>query len=251
MLNITEYIKEGVSSHVFECFNSITNEVIIAKVYKRKDCFMNCFFNELKWISSFNHPAIIAYKGCSKQDGYGILFMEKCDHDLFDEVQIRGALTIEEVRSRFKLIFDAVSFIHSNDAAHGDIKLENIGVMKDGDLKLLDFGSCCSIHSSTIQNSGTLFYLSPEAESKERDLKKCDILALGITIFACVAGMFPFYGEGKKYFDEVVYSEPYFSIITSMDEADEFISLLQGMLMKDPNKRFTIEDCLSHSFFAK
>jgi serine/threonine protein kinase len=122
--------------------------------------------------------------------------------------------------------------------------------MRNGDLKLLDFGSCCSTHSNIINHSGTFFYLSPEAKLSERDLKKCDIWALGITIFASVTGSFPFQGEGSEYFDEVVYSEPYLDIIPSMDETDEFLSLLQGMLTKDPNNRFTIEECLSHSFFT-
>jgi serine/threonine protein kinase len=199
----------------------------------------------------FNHPAIIAYKGYSRQDGYNILFMEKCNYDLFDEVQIKETLTIEEVRSRFKLIFDAIALIHSKDVVYRDVKLENIGVMKNGDLKLLDFGSCCSIHSNTFNHSRTLFYLSPEAKSPEKDLKKCDIWVLGITIFASVTGMFPFQGEENEYFDEVVYSEPYLDDIPSINETDEFLSLVQGMLTKDPKNIFTIEDCLSHSFFMK
>jgi hypothetical protein len=48
MLSVTDYIKEGISSHVFECFNTITKEVVVAKRYKRENYFAKYFFNELQ-----------------------------------------------------------------------------------------------------------------------------------------------------------------------------------------------------------
>jgi serine/threonine protein kinase len=175
MLSVTDHIKEGISSHVFECFNIIIEDIVVAKKYKREYCFARYFFNELQWISLFTHPTIITYKGYSKQDECNILFMERCDHDFFDEVQIKETLAIEEVRSRFKIIFDGIALIHSKDVVHRDIELENISIMKNCDLKLLDFESCCSLHSNTFNHLETLFYLSLEAKLPENDLKKCDV----------------------------------------------------------------------------
>lgn len=249
MFHIAESINQGISSRVFKCINTDTNEVLAAKVYRKGEEYFSCFKNELQWLSSFDHPAIIQCKGNSTENGYNVLYMEKCKHDLFDEIQVNGALSIDDVRSRLKPLFEAISLIHSNDAAHCDIKLENIGVMDNGYLKLIDFGSCSSISQRSITNAGTLYYFSPESYSYRKDQQKGDIWALGVTLFAAATGMFPFEGDEEEYIDGVVNMEPRFDLVESIDGSESLLSLLKGMLSKQPNNRFTISECLRHSFF--
>jgi serine/threonine-protein kinase Chk2 len=80
-------------------------------------------------------------------------------------------------------------------------------------------------------------------------LQKGDIWSLGITLFACATGQYPFHGNDEEYFYEVVNCEPDFSLLEWNEEYADFISLLRWMLIKSPNNRYSIEDCLSHIFF--
>jgi serine/threonine protein kinase len=82
-------------------------------------------------------------------------------------------------------------------------------------------------------------------------LQKGHIWSLGITQFACVTGHYPFHGNDDEYLYHVVNSEPDFSFLEWREEYADFVSLVRGMLIKSPNNRYSIKDCLSHTFFCK
>jgi serine/threonine protein kinase len=178
-----------------------------------------------------------------------IIFLEKCECDLFDYIENRGLLSLKEIKTKMKPILEAIRLIHLRNAAHCDIKTENIGVMKNGDFKLLDFGSCSSIENPISIHLGSFLYFPPEIQVESRNLQKGDIWSLGITLYSCVTGQFPFYGDDNEYIKQVVNGEPNFDIIEPYEDYKDFISLLRGMLSKSSSQRFSIDDCLSHSFF--
>jgi serine/threonine protein kinase len=74
-----------------------------------------------------------------------------------------------------KAIFEAVSLIHHHDAAHCDIKTENIGIMENGDFKLTDFGSCSTIQENQDNHSDSFLYYPSEIITTSRNLQKGDI----------------------------------------------------------------------------
>jgi serine/threonine protein kinase len=249
MIHFSKILNQGSSSTVVQCFHQETNQTFAAKVYHQNLGNSELFLNEIHWLKTFEHPAIIQMKGYFIQNDQKIIFLEKCKFDLFEYIEMNGILNIQEIRNKMRPIFEAIKIIHQNQASHCDIKIENICVMENGNFKLIDFGSCRSIQEEQNNHFGSFLYYPPELFSKTKDLQKCDIWSLGITLFTCATGQFPFEGNDSEYLNQVIYGEPNFSILEYQEEHQNFLSLLKGMLKKSSNNRFSIEDCLSHPFF--
>jgi serine/threonine protein kinase len=251
MINFSKILNQGISSTVFQCVHQVTNQTFAAKVYHQNQDNLQIFVNEVNWLRIFEHPAIIQMKDYFVQNDQKIIFLEMCKFDLFEYIEMNGILKIQEIRDKMRPIFEEIKFIHQNEAVHCDIKIENICVMENGDFKLIDFGSCCSTKVEQNNHFGSFLYYPPEYFSETKDIQKCDIWSLGVTLFTCATGQFPFGGNDSEYFYQVIYGEPNFSFLEYYEEYKDFLSLLRGMLMKSPNNRFSIEDCLSHPFFSK
>jgi serine/threonine protein kinase len=250
-MHFSKILNQGISSTVLECINTETKETFAAKVYHQNQDNLKMFFNEVDWLTMLEHPAIIQMKDYSLQNDQKIIFLEKCQCDLFDYFELNGTLSIKKIKNKMKSVLEAIRLIHQNNAAHCDIKIENIGVMENGDFKLIDFGTCSSIDGNDTNHFGSFLYYPPEILTESRDLQKCDIWSLGITLFACATGQYPFNGNDKEYLYEVVNSEPDFSFLELNEEYADFVSLLRGMLIKSPNDRYSIQNCLSDAFFCK
>ena len=118
---------------------------------------------------------------------------------LFDLCQMMGAMG-EDIGRFFALqMLDAVDYIHQRRVAHRDLKLENILLDSQLNLKIADFGFATY---KTIENlksyRGTLTYMAPEIkEGKEYQGELVDMFSLGVIIFIIVHGIFPF-KEARK-----------------------------------------------------
>jgi serine/threonine protein kinase len=249
MIYFSLIINQGITSIVYQCLKEETNEVLAAAYYHQNQDNLHLFRKEVFWLQLFEHPAIIKMKDYYFQNDVKIVFLEQCKCDLFDYIESHGILTMKEIKSKMKPIFEAVSLIHHHNAAHCDIKTENIGIIEDSNFKLIDFGSCSSIEENQDNHSGSFLYHPPEIITTSRNLQKGDIWSLGITLFACSTGQFPFGGDDMEYLDQVVNGEPDLSIFEYDEEHTDFVSLLRGMLSKSANNRFSIDDCFSHPFF--
>lgn len=77
-------------------------------------------------------------------------------------------MKLSEVRRLFKMIMEAVEFVHSSNVVHRDIKLENILIDKKGKIKLIDFGFSigCSKSRKLKMFCGTPSYMAPEIVAK-------------------------------------------------------------------------------------
>jgi serine/threonine-protein kinase len=251
MIQISTLINEGMTSKVFDCVNVETSDTYAAKVYHQNMEFNNTFENEVYWLLKLRHPAIIQMIDFINENDQRVILLEKCQVDLIKFIELNGTLSIEKIRNKMNPILEAIKMIHDHEAAHCDIKIDNIGVMYNGDFKLLDFGSCTSTLSNLMNHSGSLFYDPPEIYTESRDLQKGDIWSFGITLYACATGQFPFDGNDDDYFNQVLYFEPDFTLLEIDEEFTDFVSLLRGMLNKSQQHRYSIKDCLEHKFFYK
>ena len=99
-------------------------------------------------------------------------------------------------------LVSAISYIHRNNIAHWDLKLENILLKEKGNpcsLKIIDFGISGLLNKSGEDQlkAGTLFYSPPEvlSQNKIEDLQKVDVWALGVIIYILLTKEFPFWEE--------------------------------------------------------
>lgn len=124
-----------------------------------------------------------------------IMVMEYCDGG--DLIRV-GEECISALRNTLQKVFTqvclAIQYLHGKGIAHRDLKLENILVDMNFDVKICDYGVVCEVKAGCLHKTvcGTMHYMPPEmAAGKAYDAKKADIWALGIVLYAIVAGKSP------------------------------------------------------------
>jgi len=123
--------------------------------------------DEIKILSSLDHPNIIKYYETYESPNYIYLVMEYCQGgELFDKLTTRGEdFTEQRAAEIMKSLFLAVNHCHSNGIAHRDLKPENIMYSVDEGIKIIDFGLSKNTGKSKANLEtivGTPYYLAPE-----------------------------------------------------------------------------------------
>mmetsp|Transcript_14164 Transcript_14164/g.14229 ORF Transcript_14164/g.14229 Transcript_14164/m.14229 type:complete len:148 (+) Transcript_14164:613-1056(+) len=98
-------------------------------------------------------------------------------------------------------IFQGVSWLHSKNRMHRDIKSENILLSVSGEVKLNDFGNCAQLASENerrITVAGTPYWMAPEVIQGEPYDKKCDVWSIGIVVIEMAEGNPPFINESPE-----------------------------------------------------
>ncbi len=111
-----------------------------------------------------------------------------------------AAFKVEEVVALGKFLLRAGQFLLSRDLAHGDIKPENILVLRNGNetrFKLLDLGSMAELFSVTSR-AGTSSYLAPERFRQAPVAERTEIFSIGVTLYEALARGYP-YGEIERF----------------------------------------------------
>ena len=182
-----------------------------------------------------------------------ILCMEYINgKSLYDYIkeQEEKRLKEQEAKRIFIQILGGISYCHSKCVSHRDIKLENILLDENNNVKIIDFGFS-TIMSKDSKNKlycGTLSYMAPEIFSgKEYKGQAADIWALGILLYAMLCGKFPFKGTNETEMRQALIQNQfnfpnYLSVHTK--------SLLSRLLRLDPNCRPTAEQILLDSWLT-
>ena len=105
-------------------------------------------------------------------------------------------------RRFFRQISEAFDYLHSKNIAHRDVKLDNILIEDNTNMiKVIDFGftTFCQDNQKQKIFCGTPSYMAPELVRKsEYDARQVDMWALGVLLYALLAGSFPFRGSNEK-----------------------------------------------------
>ena len=146
----------------------------------------------------------------------------------------------------------AVSYVHAQNCVHRDLKLENILLDKNEDVKLVDFGFTREYEGRTnhLQTfCGTVCYAAPEMLKGEKYAgEKVDVWSLGIILYALLAGELPFDDDDDMVTKQkILNTEPKYPDSFPPDATN----LLNKLLSKRPLIRITLADILTHSFLAQ
>lgn len=144
---------------------------------------------EANLLSNLHHPFIVSFQECFQERGCFYIVMEYADGgDLAQKIKSRGTklFSEEEILKDFIQLALAVKYIHDKKILHRDLKVQNVFLMKDGTVKLGDFG-IARVLEHTFQlcktQIGSPYYLSPEiCEGKPYDAKT-DIWSLGCILY--------------------------------------------------------------------
>lgn len=166
---------------------------------------------------------------------------------LFDVCQTLGGMGEEGGRYFLSQMIDVLSYMQSKGVVHRDLKLENILVTENMELKVADFGFATFKKIDKLKSyRGTMTYMAPEIkEGKVYDGRQIDMFSTGVILFIIVQGIFPF-KEAKK--DEYFYKllldgrfEHYWKKVGGERLSTEFKELILSMFSYDPKARPTID----------
>jgi serine/threonine-protein kinase len=156
------------------------------------------FEREITILKELNHPNIVRLFGAGKTQGARYFAMEYVEGESLDHVMgRRGRMTWEDVVALGKQLCLALQHAHDKGIIHRDLKPSNIMILKDGTLKLTDFGiaKVSDLEALTATNCtvGTAAYMSPEQCKGHSDLTpKSDLYSMGVLFYELLTGKKPF-----------------------------------------------------------
>ena len=255
---IKEYIDVSYRSTMMLVKNINNNHTAILKLYgspmSRKNVSLqeelrNEYETERHWFSVLNHRNIVKFYEDGCMDNAPFIIMEHAAQgDLIDNVFDSYTRTVaweEQVRHYFKQLIDVVEYMHSKGVAHGDIKPCNLLVDNDDVLKLCDFATTGAFSGEKIQLSyryGSDPCMAPEVYNHQLHCPgQADIWACGSTLVFLLTKYVwnkpsNWNYRYRRFFEKDLDMPPW----RNMSPAARY--LVTGMLQKDPEKRFTLDD---------
>jgi len=189
----------------------------------------------------FRHPNLSRvygyFRDYYKNKEYSISILEYLNGvDLFDllmDFPERVLLNLDKI---IMCTIDALEYIHGQGYVHRDIKLENIILTHDDNVKIIDYDFLISTNSLlSATTCGTPYYVSPEVLNSTYVDCRSDYWSLGVVIYLIVTGYYPFDGDTHhELFIAITMDSPDLSIIQSHSK---YFNIVEGLLRKNPAER--------------
>jgi serine/threonine protein kinase len=173
-----------------------------------------------------------------------------CAGDLLTYIKKRSKLTEPVAKFIFKQIILGIKHIHDNNIIHRDIKLDNILLDLDNNIKICDFGVSRKINIGEIlfEQCGTPAYIAPEILiNKGYEGFGVDIWSAGVVLYAMLSGTVPFKGNNLKELHDLIINGKYKEIKGVSKEAED---LIKKILEVDPKIRIKTEEILNHPWLV-
>ncbi len=174
------------------------------------------FQREARATRSLDHPSICQVLDIGADQDTFFIVMEFLDGQSVGElIAASGALGLERSVGRMLSVCEALGYAHERGVIHRDIKPDNIMVLRDGRIKLMDFGLASIAHETSVTQTGTtmgtFFYMSPEQARGEKVDARSDIFSLGATLYEMLTGERAFDGESPgAILNEILNKDPEF-----------------------------------------
>ncbi len=245
---IMKTIGVGGMAVVFQAYDLAEKRTVAVKMLREDiasdEAQVRRFVNESKAVAMLSHPNVVRIFNISVRSNIKFIVMEYIEGiTLKDYMNKKGVLSFGEIISYTEQILHALEHAHSKGVVHRDIKPQNIMLLKNGVIKVMDFGIAKLPNAETLTLTdkaiGTVFYISPEqAEGKAID-RRSDLYSLGVMIYEMSCGKLPFYDESPitvalKQINDAPVSPR--SINPAIPRGLEQITL--SAMEKDPEMRF-------------
>ena len=200
---ILELIGSGGMANVYKAKCHRLNRMVAVKILKNDLAenadFRRRFRDESLAVAQLSHANIVSVYDVSRSGDTEYIVMELVDGiTLKQYMERRGKMDWREALHFITQIMRALSHAHSRGIIHRDIKPQNIMVLRDGSVKVTDFGIACLTSASqtlTQEALGSVHYISPEQARGDRTDARSDIYSAGVVLYEMLTGRLPFEGE--------------------------------------------------------
>ena len=200
---ILEVIGIGGMAVVYKARCHRLNRLVAVKILKddyiQDEEFRNRFHAESQAVAMLSHPNIVSVYDVSATDDADYIVMELIDGiTLKQYMEKKGVLNWKETLHFAIQIGKALDHAHSRGIVHRDIKPHNVMVLKNGSVKVADFGIARVMSKSntlTKEALGSVHYISPEQAKGGRVDSRSDIYSLGVVMYEMMTGRPPYDGE--------------------------------------------------------
>ena len=193
--------------------------------------------------AGLQHPNIVSIYDVGQHEGNLYIVMEYLSGASAEKlIRLRSPLNLSQRLQIVIQLCDALAYAHERGVVHLDVKPANIFVLRDGAVKVLDFGIAAIAQISglkALKFIGTIPYMSPE-QVKGTDLDgRSDIWSAGVTLFQLITGRLPFLPDAEgSIFDHIVNS-PMPALLHTIPLTRELTHVLHNALHKDRERRYS------------
>jgi len=258
---------------VYLATTSSTRQKFALKLYDYKNGLPNKYYINEARFEPLDHPSIIQII-CAEEETsitlsktskkFSCILMEYAPYgDFFEFIKAtRECLTDKLIRTYFRQLIEGLDYLHKNDVFHLDLKLENLLMGTDYQLKIADFDLSYFKGDSDILSKGTKFYRAPELrKGRCRNPGAADIYAAGVLLFVLkCGGVIPHpedtLCEGVN-LEDLLENDPreFFKKHLEIQGRDFFFfepsfrELFTGMMKQDPRERMTLKDIMKSKWY--
>ncbi|XP_057521795.1 CBL-interacting serine/threonine-protein kinase 6-like [Amaranthus tricolor] len=252
---------QGTFARVYYARNVETGKSVAMKVIGKEKVvrakMMDQMKREISVMKRLKHPNIVELYEVMATKSKIFLAMELVrGGELHTKVSKEGKLEEDLARSYFKQLISAVDYCHSRGVFHRDLKLENLLLDQDGNVKVTDFGLSALFEEKGENEQvmlrtccGTPHYVAPEIVSKKGqgyDGAKADIWSCGIILYVLLAGYLPFHDENVVQLYRKVNNGDFTCPTWFSSEAKD---LIIRMLDPNPSTRITVSEIMESSWW--
>lgn len=249
----------GSTAKVVLAFDRNTGERVAIKIVKRQntgektdnkneedDGFNDHrIYREILISTLLDHPYIVKLLEFLYSDSHFFLIFEYIrGRQLYHIILKEMRLSEDRARKYFRQILSAIDYVHRNSIVHRDLKIENIVVDHNDNIKILDFGLSNFYDNKNFLKTfcGSLYFAAPELlHGMSYTGPEVDIWSLGIILYVMLCGKVPFDDENIRELQNKIKIAD-FEFISPISKSAK--SLISSMIIPDVSKRFTMTEIL-------
>jgi len=252
-------IGEGNYSEVFLAKALNSNKKFAVKCIKKErllktESGLEHLVQEIQAMRVLDHPNVPKLHRVYESSNKFYLVQDYLKHkNLCTLISEEGNFSEEKAAKVMKKLLGTLHYLHSENVVHRDIKLENVLLGKNLEVKLIDLGlACTDVEETQKPMCGSPGYLAPEMLHKEVYGTKVDMFSAGVMLYAMLYRMLPFSGCGTK---QVLKNNKKckleFPSLKCLSISEEAKDLMSKLIESNPQKRISASEAVLHPWIAK